>query len=1222
MAEQSSAEFQDCQDESEQDEEMEDETEGDVRLKGTDQTHASSRSQVSSLRKADLEKVEGLPGSVAFFDCDREEDGGEGAEEEQEKTLVGIDETILDEGSAGIASHYPTVGKGAGGVIAGVTQAHDGDTLETKGGMLGDDDDDKMKDVEFREVEEHKGVDDDDDDDNSVRKVISKEVEHFENDNDQGLHQATNSQNVSGDAIKPEEEKEDTELLLLAARHGDASGVLKLIQKYKQYGENCTFSVNCKGQQKSNRGWNPLHLASYFGHDKAALVLLSNGANINSMNPMGDTPLHKAAYIGREDIVQLLIEGGADVFAVNGEGMSPKEVALGSEVKRLLEGAEQSQQLKSQQTLLHAASEGDLETITKMLEGPRPPNINCTDVSGHTPLHRACCSDQREAAILLLQSGAKTDVKNSKGQTALDLAQSYHIRQLVSLRPMKVVHSYVNKFEGPLYRAGMMRRRHLWVVLDQGMLSYYRNRADAYAGVKRQGCKSLDNADIKVNVDNDSMFAMKYNEGSTHLWMLDEKFSSDLTREKWISALREHRSYSERLASSCIIADSDSDDEEEGENKKKLLALSSIQDTLKNAQTRHHLVEESIRNLSQWMDGLKGDTSNSINLSELTKRLEGIVDRSHEACSALSSCMAVMSGQEELRNLQLRQEQERIRNLQDALHALARQHDRLEVFSASFSASPGLNNFHDTQEFDYDDHEFHSVMDSGSRGSSPTGSFDDRLSDVESFYSVRMDNPEQRSPTEGALVQSRISADSENHSNSKQQSKEDLVVSSNNGDCNITKSRDLGQSDVFTFGSVPNIIIPGCARVRLPAPMYRRDHMTLWTVLKQCIGKELSKITMPVVFNEPLSFLQRCCEYIEHAHLLVKASMSDDPLDRMKYVTAFVVSASASNVDRFGKPFNPLLGETYELSRDDIDTKMLLEQVSHHPPVSAFHASSPHFEFHGAVHPKLKFWGKSMEVQPKGVVTIKLPKHGESYTFHNVLMCVHNLIVGRLWIEQYGTLEIINHKTGLKSVLNFKPAGWFGRDLHKIEGHISDKQGKKLCYLYGKWTEYICAVQKDTPESRKEEKKRKGRASVSEKSPPSSPGAGSDPVGDGPDKDSQILWQNLTRPEESSQYYSFTSFAMRLNEIGEGTKQALPCTDSRLRPDIRLLENGDIDGASSEKHRLEENQRARRKHRNKSKETWSPLWFKADVNSLTGEQDWLYKGTYWDRNYSSCPTIF
>lgn len=42
------------------------------------------------------------------------------------------------------------------------------------------------------------------------------------------------------------------------------------------------------------------------------------------------------------------------------------------------------------------------------------------------------------------------------------------------------------------------------------------------------------------------------------------------------------------------------------------------------------------------------------------------------------------------------------------------------------------------------------------------------------------------------------------------------------------------------------------------------------------------------------------------------------------------------------------------------------------------------------------------------------------------------------------------------------------------------------------------------------------------------------------------------------QYYNFTNFTMQLNEIGEGIKEQLPITDSRLRPDIRHLENGEI----------------------------------------------------------------
>lgn len=55
---------------------------------------------------------------------------------------------------------------------------------------------------------------------------------------------------------------------------------------------------------------------------------------------------------------------------------------------------------------------------------------------------------------------------------------------------------------------------------------------------------------------------------------------------------------------------------------------------------------------------------------------------------------------------------------------------------------------------------------------------------------------------------------------------------------------------------------------------------------------------------------------------------------------------------------------------------MISEQVSHHPPISAFHAESlkKEFEFHGSIYPKLKFWGKSVEAEPKGTMTLELLK--------------------------------------------------------------------------------------------------------------------------------------------------------------------------------------------------------------------------------------------------------
>ena len=59
-------------------------------------------------------------------------------------------------------------------------------------------------------------------------------------------------------------------------------------------------------------------------------------------------------------------------------------------------------------------------------------------------------------------------------------------------------------------------------------------------------------------------------------------------------------------------------------------------------------------------------------------------------------------------------------------------------------------------------------------------------------------------------------------------------------------------------------------------------------------------------------------------------------------------------------------------NRPDLGFRIVCEQVSHHPPVSAFHADSEHFVLQGSILPKLKFWGKSVEVTPKGLVTLHL----------------------------------------------------------------------------------------------------------------------------------------------------------------------------------------------------------------------------------------------------------
>ncbi|KAG8298963.1 Oxysterol-binding protein- protein 1 [Homalodisca vitripennis] len=200
------------------------------------------------------------------------------------------------------------------------------------------------------------------------------------------------------------------ERLLHSARNGDLSELQSLLQARSE-GE-IELDVSCKGKSKSNLGWTPLHLASYFGHKEVVELLLDHGADINAVNDTGDTPLHKASFIGREDLVLMLLERNADVNIHNGEGLMAREVCKDQEAAKLLWAAERTEVKRKEDALLAAARDGHIEILSQMLKDERPPNINCVDAQGNTCLHCAAYRGHKEAAVLLLQNGIDTTIKN------------------------------------------------------------------------------------------------------------------------------------------------------------------------------------------------------------------------------------------------------------------------------------------------------------------------------------------------------------------------------------------------------------------------------------------------------------------------------------------------------------------------------------------------------------------------------------------------------------------------------------------------------------------------------------------------------------------------------------------------------------------------------------------------------------------------------------------
>eukprot|EP00128_Syssomonas_multiformis_P014889 Colp12_sorted_trinity150504_noHs@7553 len=177
--------------------------------------------------------------------------------------------------------------------------------------------------------------------------------------------------------------------------------------------------------------------------------------------------------------------------------------------------------------------------------------------------------------------------------------------------------------------------------------------------------------------------------------------------------------------------------------------------------------------------------------------------------------------------------------------------------------------------------------------------------------------------------------------------------------------------------------------------------------MKNCVGKDLSKIPMPVFFNEPTSFLQRLAEDLEYSSLLDKAAACERGVDRLAYVAAFTISSYANTITRTGKPFNPILGETFELDCPDKGWRYISEQVSHHPPISAMHSEGKDWVFIQDFSMKSKFRGKYLQIVPTGISYLTFKNTGDKYSWRKVTSTVHNIIVGKLWIDQDGEMEIM-----------------------------------------------------------------------------------------------------------------------------------------------------------------------------------------------------------------------
>ncbi|XP_070996975.1 oxysterol-binding protein-related protein 8-like isoform X4 [Oncorhynchus clarkii lewisi] len=346
----------------------------------------------------------------------------------------------------------------------------------------------------------------------------------------------------------------------------------------------------------------------------------------------------------------------------------------------------------------------------------------------------------------------------------------------------------------------------------------------------------------------------------------------------------------------------------------------------------------------------------------------------------------------------------------------------------------------------------------------------------------------------------------------------------------------------------------------------------IWTLLKQVRpGMDLSKVVLPTFILEPRSFLDKLSDYYYHADFLSEAAVEENAYNRMKKVVKWYISGFYKKPQGLKKPYNPIIGETYRCmwlhSKTNSKTFYISEQVSHHPPVSAFYVSNRKdgFCLSGSILAKSKFYGNSLSAILDGEARLTFLNRGEDYVMNMPYAHCKGILYGTMTLELAGQITIACEKTGYSAQLEFKLKPFLGNNdsVNQVSGKI--KLGKEvLATLEGHWDSEIFINDKKTGvvdtfwnPTAELRQSRLTRCTV----PPEDQG----------DYESERLWQHVTR----------------------------------------AINNKDQTEATNEKFILEEAQRKSTRERKAKCEDWAPGLFEQDP--VTGEWHYRYADTRpWD----------
>ncbi|EPY50622.1 oxysterol binding protein [Schizosaccharomyces cryophilus OY26] len=235
---------------------------------------------------------------------------------------------------------------------------------------------------------------------------------------------------------------------------------------------------------------------------------------------------------------------------------------------------------------------------------------------------------------------------------------------------------------------------------------------------------------------------------------------------------------------------------------------------------------------------------------------------------------------------------------------------------------------------------------------------------------------------------------------------------------------------------------------------------------------DLSKVTLPTFVLEPRSMLERITNFMSHPDFLLPVPHVPSAEERFLEVCRFYLSGWHIRPPGVKKPLNPVLGETFtgfwKFPPSDIQSPGLnnlngvavyiAEQVSHHPPISAYFYYCPQYKVRidGVLKPRSRFLGNSAASIMEGVASIKFLEQNEEYLLTQPNMYARGILFGKMRIELGDHVTVRCPDTDLAADIEFKVKGFISGTYNSIAGKVKRiSTGDVLYKLSGKWDSEI-----------------------------------------------------------------------------------------------------------------------------------------------------------------------